>query len=150
MRRHNHFRHFFATQYPLIIPPPNSSNWKIKEFLKWIKRVSKKARILAKRISVDEQTTGFQGRHSSKLRITYKKEGDGFQYDALCDDGYTFTFYFCHEPPPVEYTSAGLFPLHARVMSLFDDVNDEYQKCGVDNLYMYAKFCRYAYNHTKR
>ena len=31
-----------------------------------------------------------------------------------------------HEPPPVKYTSAGLSPLRARVMSLFDDVTDEY------------------------
>ena len=72
VRRHKHFRRFFATQYPLIIPSPNSPNWKIEEFLTWIKRVSKKAWRLAKRISVYEQTTGFQGRHPNKLRITYK------------------------------------------------------------------------------
>ena len=99
---------------------------------------------------MDEQTTGFQGRHPSKLRITYKKEGDGFQCDTLCDDGYTLTFYLSHNPPPVEYTSAGLSPLHARVMALFDDVTDEYHECVVDNLYMYAKFCRDAYNHAKK
>ena len=99
---------------------------------------------------MDDQTTGFQGRHPSKLRITYKKEDDGFQCDALYDDSYTFTFYFRHEPPPVEYTSAGLSPLHARVMALFDDVTDEYHKCGVENLYMSNTFCRYAYNNTKQ
>ena len=99
---------------------------------------------------MDEQTTGFQGRHPNKLRITYKKEGDGFQCDALCDYDYTFTFYFPQEPPPVEYTSAGLSPLHDRVMALFDDVTDEYHECGVENLYMYAKFFRDAYNHTKK
>ena len=53
-RRHKHFRRFFATQYPLIIPPPNSPNLDIEEFLKWIKRVSKKAWILAKIISEDD------------------------------------------------------------------------------------------------
>ena len=150
MRRHKHFRRFFATQSPLIIPPPNSPNWNIEEFLKWIKIVINKALILSKRISVDEQTTGFQGRNPSKLCITYKKEGDGFQGNALCDDGYTFKFYFRHEPPPVEYTSSGLSPLRARVMALFDDVTDEYHDCGVDNLYMSAKFCRDSYNHTKK
>ena len=35
-------------------------------------------------------------------------------------------------------------------MALFDDVTDEYHECGVDNLYMSAKFCRDAYNHTKK
>ena len=55
---------------------------------------------LAKNVSVDEQTQGMKGRHLDKIRITYKKEGDGFQCDALCNGGYTFTFFFRHKPPP--------------------------------------------------
>ena len=35
-------------------------------------------------------------------------------------------------------------------MALFDDVTDEYHECGVDNLYVSAKFCRDTYNHTKK
>ena len=35
-------------------------------------------------------------------------------------------------------------------MALFDDVTNEYHECGVDNLYMSAKICRDAYNHTKK
>ena len=35
-------------------------------------------------------------------------------------------------------------------MDLFDDVTDEYHECGVDNLYMAAKFFIDAYNHTKK
>ena len=35
-------------------------------------------------------------------------------------------------------------------MALFDDVTGEYHECGVDNLYMSAKFCREAYNHTNK
>ena len=30
VRRHKHFHRFFATPAPLIIPPPNSTNWKIE------------------------------------------------------------------------------------------------------------------------
>ena len=71
-----------------------------------------------------EHTTGFQGRRPSKLRITYKKEVDGFQCDALCNDEYTFIFYFRHDPPPVKYTSIGLSPLHALVIAIFDEVTD--------------------------
>ena len=99
---------------------------------------------------MDEKTTGFQGRNPSKLRITYKKEGDGYQRDYLCGDGYTFTFYFCHKPPTFKYTYIGLYPLHARVMALFDEVTIEYHECGVDNMYMSAKFCRDAYTHPKK
>ena len=68
-----------------------------KKFMSY--RLQKRFRILninEKRyeISVDEQTLKFQGHHVDKLRISYKREGDGFQCDALCNDGYTFAFYF--------------------------------------------------------
>lgn len=101
-------------------------------------------------MAIDEQTTGIQGRHHPKLRITYKQEGEDFQYDALCDDGYTFTFYFLHDPPLVKYNSIELSPLHARLMNLFNTVTDDCYECGVDNVYMSAKFCRDAYNHPKK
>ena len=99
-------------------------NWEINSFLKCIIKISKKSWRSSKKISVDEHTTGLQGRHPSKLRIIYKKEGYGFQCVYLCDDGYTFTFYFRHEPPPVKYTSIGLSTLHALVIAIFDEVTD--------------------------
>jgi hypothetical protein len=43
-------------------------------------------------VSCDEQTIGFQGWHQDKLRINYKKEGDGFQADTICESGYTYGF----------------------------------------------------------
>jgi len=67
--------------------------------------------LLGEKDSVDEQTIGFRGRHEDKLRITYKKEGDGFQCDALCDDGFTYSFYFRNELPPTDYPLLGA--LHA-------------------------------------
>ena len=51
-------------------------------------------------VSIDEQTLGFKGKHGMKLRISYKREGDGFQCNAVCDDGYTFSFYFRHGDAP--------------------------------------------------
>ena len=68
----------------------------------------------------------------------------------LCDDGYTSTFYFRHEPPHEKYTAIGLSPLHDRVMYLFDLCKDEYHICGVENLYMSAKFCKDTFNHNKK
>ena len=136
--------HLFCVQDPLIIPPPTSTNlnFKVESFLEWMKVISMEAWQLGKIISVDEQKIGFQGRHGQKLRITYKREGDGFQCDALCDSGYTYSFYFRHDIPPKKYIDKGLSPLHARVMSLFDALVDEFHECGVDNLYMSAKFFR--------
>ena len=43
---------------------------------------------LGKTIAVDEMTIRFKGIHKDKLKFIYKSEGDGFQADTLCDDGY--------------------------------------------------------------
>ncbi len=105
---------------------------------------------LGESIAGDEQTIGFQGRHADKLRINYKAEGDGFQCDALCDDGFTFTFRFRNEPSPKKYLDEGLSPLHARILGLFDDLKDKYHRVGMDNYFMSAKFCRRAYQHENK
>ena len=42
-------------------------------------------------LSIDEQKIGLQGRYVAKLRITYKRIGDGFQADTICEEGYTYT-----------------------------------------------------------
>ena len=49
---------------------------------------------------MDEEIIGCKGRHPDIIRITYKKGGGGFQRDALCSDGYTFSFYFRNQPAP--------------------------------------------------
>ena len=84
-----------------------------------------------------------------KRRITYKDEGDGFQCDALAQDGWTHQVYFRNEPAPAQYLRMGLSPLHARVMWLFDCVQHKWHVCGLDNLYNSAKFCRTSYVQNK-
>ena len=58
--------------------------------------------------------------------------------------------FFSTRSPSKKYIDKGLFPLHARVMCLFDHLEDQFHECGVDNLYMSAKFCRDAYTHHKK
>lgn len=101
-RRHKHFRRFLTVQNPIKKVPPRSEdpNWKVREFLDFVQSTSMSAWICGMEISVDEQTLKFQGRHVDKLRISYKREGDGFQCDALCNDGYTFAFFFAMSPLP--------------------------------------------------
>lgn len=98
-------------------------------------------------ISIDEMTMGFQGRHKDKKRITYKAEGDGFQCDALCQEGYTYQFYMWNDPSPEKYRRYS--PLHARVMALYDTLVKEYHSCAFDNLYKSAMFCKELYGHPK-
>ena len=72
----------------------------------------------------DEQRIGFKDNTIYKLRIAYKKEGDGFQCDALCQDGYTYTFYFRKQSAPKKYLDQGLSPLHSHVISRLDCLRD--------------------------
>ena len=103
-------------------------------------------------ISVDEITVRFKGPHQDKLCITYKNEGDGFQADALCQEGYCYQVYMRNNPAPRKYTRGdmGMSPLHARVFSLYDSLKDEYHQCGMDNLYNSASNCRASYLHPKK
>jgi hypothetical protein len=96
--------------------------------------------IPGKWLSIDEQTLGFQGRSGIKLRISYKKEGDGFQCDALCDDGYTFSFYFRHGDPPTlpkEFKDKipNLSPTAQRVICLALRLPNVWSRIFMDNLF---------------
>jgi len=123
----------------------NDPNWKIDPFIAHIMVVSMWAWVLGRNISCDEQTIGFKGNHADKRRITYKKEGDGFQADTICEKGFTYSIYFRNMPPPAHYIVKKCSALHARVLFLFEELKDKYHVCGLDNLYNSVKFCRDAW-----
>lgn len=151
-RKHRHFRAFLTLQDPRKDPPERKKSplFKVSRLVKWLNFISQSAVDLGITLSVDEQTLGMQGRHPDKARITFKKEGDGFLVDVICDNGYTYSCYFRMEPAPTKYTNAGLSPLHARVLWLFDQLRDNYHRVFMDNLYLSAKFCRSAYSHNRK
>ena len=82
--------------------------------------------------------------------ISYKKEGDSFQCDAICCDGYTYSFFMCNIPAPKKYLDKGLSPLHARCLFLLDQLKDKHHVCGVDNLYTSARFFREAFTEKNK
>ena len=92
----------------------------------------------------DEQTIGFKGKHKDILRITYKKEGDGFQCDSICSDGYTWSFYFRNVHAPKCFIDKGLSPLHSRVMSLLSQLPGSNYDVGMDNLYISSRLALFA------
>jgi Transposase IS4 len=126
-RRYKMFRAFLSCQDPRAFPPSKKTHplFKVSPVIKWINEVGPLSVDLGKSISIDEQTVGFQGRHSDKLRISYKAEGDGFQCDVIAQEGFTYACYFRNEPPPHHYTSKGISPLHARCLWLFDKLKDK-------------------------
>ena len=151
-RRHKHFKAFFSCQNPAIDIPDRSKNpnWKVRPLLTWMNFIFPTMWLLGICFSIDEMTMRFQGQHKDKQRITYKAEGDGFQADALCDEGFTYQVYMRNDPAPKKYMKQGLSPLNSRVMALFDAVKDSYHHCTMDNLYNSAAFCRAAFNHTRK
>jgi hypothetical protein len=150
--RWRHYKAFFAIQDPHKAAPDRKKvpNFKVEPLLAHMLEVSISAWVLGPNASVDEQSVGFQGHHIDKLRVTYKNEGDGFQCDALCQDGFTYSFFFRNHPAPKKYTTKGLSPLHARVMALFDTLETKFHRIGLDNLYNSAKFARAAYLHEMK
>ena len=62
---------------------------------------------------VYEQTVGFKGNHADKQRISYKREGDGFLIDTLCEDGYMYTIYARNMPAPKKYIDRKISPLNS-------------------------------------
>ena len=93
-RRHRHFKTFLAIQDPGIETPSKKKypNWKVRPLLQWMKYVFPLIWILGVSFTINEMTIGFQGMHADKRKITYKAEGDGFQCDALCDNGFCYQF----------------------------------------------------------
>ena len=152
LRRHRHFKCFLACQDPRIDPPDRKvdPNWKIRPLLKWMNYFFPIIWLLACEFSVDEMTMGFKGKHQDKKRITHKAEGDGFQADALCQNGFCYQVCMRNDLAPRKFLKMGLSPLHSRVMALFDTLKNMHHQCAMDNLHNSAAFCKAAFNHSKK
>jgi len=151
-RRWRHFKCFFALQDPRKDVPNQKVQplFKVHRIVNWINFIGKMSVSLGMHLSVDEQTIGFQGRHGDKMRITFKAVGDGFQCDVICDSGFTYCVYFRNVPAPAKYLQRGMSALHARVLWLFDHLEDHYHRVWMDNLYLSASFARACYLHEKK
>jgi hypothetical protein len=116
--------------------------WKVRMLIDELNKQSKDMWIPGKWVAIDEQTIGFQGASSMKLRISYKREGDGFQCDAVCDRGYTYSFWFRHGPPPTlgpEFKDLELSPTARRVVWLAQRLPNKWTSIFMDNLFNSVK-----------
>ena len=62
---------------------------KVHRILRHIQRNFGLYSYLARYLSINEKTIGFQVRHKYKLWITFKDSGNVFQADGVCYHGYT-------------------------------------------------------------
>ena len=51
---------------------------------------------------------------------------------------------------PDNYLKQGFSPLHSQILAMFDHLKNDHHNVWFDNLYLSAKFCKGAYNHTRK
>ena len=78
----------------------------------WLNCICTWVLLLGLAFSVDDMNMGFKVRQKDKKRITYKSEGDGFQEDALCQEGFTYQVYMSNDTATSKDSRQGLYPLH--------------------------------------
>ncbi len=107
------------------------------------------------KLSLDEIDIGFQGSFNyGKVRIKYKREGDGVLVEAICDavTGALLTFKFrCDDMKNLPDTIDDLSPLHNRCIYLMDQLHlsGVWREYYCDNLFTTVKFAFYAALRTK-
>ena len=77
-----------------------------------------------------------------KLHISYKREGDGFQCNAVCDCKYTYSFWYRHGPPQTlgpEFKDLELSPTAHRVVWLAQRLPNKWTRIYMDNLFNSVK-----------
>jgi len=116
-----HFRRYFKVADYHESPKEKQKSDPVRELLDELNKQAKDMWMPGKWVAIDEQMLGFQCASGMKLRISYKREGDGFQCNTVCDGGYTYSFYFCHGPPPnveEQFKHLDLSPTAQRVVWL--------------------------------
>jgi hypothetical protein len=140
-----HFRQYFTVADYRDSPKEKQKYdplWKVRELLDKLNKQAKDMWVPGKWVAINEQTLGFQGASGMKLCISYKREGDGFQCDAICDGGYTNSFYFCHGPPPnvgEQYKHFELSPTARQVVWLASRLPNQWTRIYRDNLFNLQK-----------
>jgi hypothetical protein len=140
-RRCKHFRCYFTIQDYRENPREQQWKnplWKVQCLIDELKKQAKDMWVPGIFVAIDEQTLGFQGQSGMKLRISYKREGDGFQCDAVCDSGCTFSFYFRHREPPnldEKFKHLDLSPTARRVVWLAEQLPNLWTRIFMDNLF---------------
>ncbi len=83
-----------------------------------------------------------------KLHILYKQKGDGFQCNAVCDCGYTCSFWFCYGSPPMlgpEFKDLDLSPTAHQVIWLTQCLPNKWMQIYIDNRFNSVKLYHALY-----
>ena len=115
--------------------------YKCEPMLSYCRNKWSAAYLPGKNLSLDEETQGCKARCSivTRIKTSQKKEGDGFQADAICEDGYTITFWFrCDDMPCPQQKDVS--PRDTRCAWLAEQLPGAWYRLWMDNLYTSFKF----------
>ncbi|KAK3240642.1 hypothetical protein CYMTET_49530 [Cymbomonas tetramitiformis] len=144
-RRFKEFKAFFHIQDPRLLQPADKPFWKVEPPLEVLRWNSEELYDPGVDVSLDEQDAGFQGKCAFKDKIKYKKEGDGFLADCICEQGYTYTFHFRHDPTPFPLTQQAASDLHNRCLLLIKRPKFDWNRIWMDNLFTSRRFIQWGY-----
>jgi len=140
-RRWKHFCRYFMMQDYRENPWEQQRKnplWKVQCLINELNKQAKDMWVPGIFVAIKEQTIGFQGQSGMKLRISYKREGDGFQCDAVCNSGYTFLFYFRHGELlnlDEKFKHLDLSPTARRVVWQAERLPNKWTRIFMDNLF---------------
>ena len=75
-------------------------NYKVDEFFAHFNEVSLSACDPSMNLSTDEQDQRFAGKGAGTVRCKFKREGDGYFVDSMCERGCASTFHPRNKHPP--------------------------------------------------
>ena len=122
--------------------------WKVATIMDELQKNSQRCWLPGKWLAIDKETIGFKDAHGLALCISYKREGNGYQCDAVCENGYTFLFYFCHGNAPTlppKYNDLELLPTGRQVIFLMMQLPNVWSHIFMDNLFNSRKLFTAAY-----
>ena len=118
----------------LHLSPPGNPSDKFGTVLDDVRALCKQMWTPGKTASIDEQTIGCQARNSGMTRIKYKREGDGYQLDTVCDGEYTISWWARWMAPPADFSDVA--PTFARMLWLVKELGGRWNHIYCDNLYV--------------
>ena len=74
----------------------------------------------------------------------YKGKGYGLQTYALYKKGYKYKIFMFNDTSSKYYLAKRMLPLHARVMAIFDTVEEKRHQYAMDNIYNSDTFFKAA------
>jgi len=128
VHRRKHFMYLFVVQDLMCTIPDRTSpsNHEVDHFFAHILEVFIDSYDAGKNISGDEQDPPSQGKHQDKQRVNYKKAGDGFMIDSICEDDYTISFYPRNSPHLTKWLQKDYSLTQSRIPHILDTLEGKY------------------------